>query len=305
MPLTTSLARAAFSLVVAFVITLNASQSAHAQDVQAADARADGLTGRVHTVTGERYMARRIDGRVTEEGRHRPIAGSAYDRSGRLEQRELVDDFGAPAGHEAFIYEDGRLLEAVVRDAGGVIVERRRPHYATGGAVDQLSVLDGAGDGYIEKYVRGESGRLNAIVYLVGAEEMGRSLFTYGTGPEPSEVAFVSADGEAATAPLGPCLGAHRVVMTYNEGRVAERALYRTDGSLKQRTVFGYDPAGNVASELRSTAHDMDRLTHTYELDAAGNWTRRVSAMEYDVKAGEPPRANALLSITLRTLTYY
>ena len=69
-----------------------------------------------------------------------------------------------------------------------------------------------------------------------------------------------------------------RVVAAYEAGRIAERALYRTDGSLKQRVLFRYD--------------------------AAGNWTTRVSAMEYDVKTGEAPRNSALLNITSRRLTY-
>jgi hypothetical protein len=93
--------------------------------------------------------------------------------------------------------------------------------------------------------------------------------------------------------------------MAYDLGRMAEQTIYRADGSLKQRSVFRYDQAGNVASELRTTSIGTDRLIHAYEFDATGNWTKRVSSIEYDIKANEPTRVDALVNITSRTITYY
>lgn len=289
-----------------FVFTIIAAAvAASAQDRKATDAQADGLVGRVHSVAGERVLARSSKDGIKEEGRRRPIEGVSYDSAGRVESRALVDDYGGAAGQQVYRYEGGRLLEATVHSSKGALLERRLPHYGADNLAETMTLSDEDGEGYVERYVRGAGGRLDATIYLVHGEEMGRSLFSYAAGPEPSEVAFVTADGEPATAPLGPCLGGQRVTMSYEAGRIAQQSIYRADGSLKQRSSFRYDDVGNVVSELRTTSIGTDRLTHKYEFDTAGNWTKRVSSIEYDIKPNEPARADMLLNITSRTITYY
>src|SRR5262249_40870017 len=156
--------------------------------------------------------------------------------------------------------------------------------------------------GYVERYTRDGDARVARITYLAQDQEMGRTEFTYSVGAAPSQVAFFTPTGAPATAPVGPCLGAHRVVLGYNEGRVEERVLFEADGSLKQRSVFRYDSAGNVISEIRSSEYGEDRFRHEYEYDDHGNWVVRTSTTEFVSRRSGP--SGAVVKVTRRSVAY-
>jgi hypothetical protein len=59
---------------------------------------------------------------------------------------------------------------------------------------------------------RGVGERIEAIRYVADAREVGTTIFTYRSDAKPDEVAFFVPGGRPATAPVGPCLAADRLV---------------------------------------------------------------------------------------------
>jgi hypothetical protein len=269
--------------------------------------QSEGVVGPVHVVGSESVSARRDGDRLVEEGRPRPHDTVTFDANGNFSQREVIDDYGYPVGRQTYTYQRGRLIEAMLADPKGARLERRRFCYASDDSVQSLAITGPDGSGYIERYARGTGGRLETVVYLVKGREIGKTVFTYeGPVDMPTTVAFFDDKGRRATAPVGPCLGAHRLQFRYANGVVEERVLYEEDGSVKRRSNYRYDDRGNVIQELRTDGSANDRFTYEYEYDSRGNWTRRISTRVYGSPLG---RASAdvtdIVTITRRTITYY
>jgi hypothetical protein len=94
-----------------------------------------------------------------------------------------------------------------------------------------------------------------------------------------------------------------RYVYKFKGNRTEERA-YSSDGSVNQR-YFTRDNNGN---DIESTGYNVkdgsieSRSSHTYQLDAKGNWIKRTTSewISKDGKSGYVPS-----SVTYRTISYY
>jgi hypothetical protein len=182
---------------------------------------------------------------------------------------------------------DRKPIDTVTFDAAGRVATR--------------DIIDDYGFpvGREEQYTRGAGGRLERTAYVQAGVERGHTDYRYGDGAEPTEVAYFIRRDTPAMAPVGPCLGAHRLTFRRVGGRIVEQALFATDGSSIRRSTFEYDAQGNVAREVRTEPHGVLRTEHAYEYDARSNWTSRRVTIERD---GE---RSPLISVITRTLTYY
>jgi hypothetical protein len=293
--------RRALGVVLATILLCEAPSRAQSPSAR----ESEGLAGPVHVLSAESAYARRAgDQLVEEKGRRRRHDTVAFDAAGNFSEREVMDDYGFPVGKQSYTYERGRIVEIVLKDEKGALLERRRYGYANGDTPESLAITARDGSGYVERYTRGAGGRLDQITYLVGQREMGRTAFTYeGAAEQPAGVAFFDASGKRATAPVGPCLGAHRLEYRYANGALAERALYEVDGTLKRRSLYQYDTRGNVTEEIRSGGFSGARFTYEYELDARGNWIKRVGTTRYDMSGRDGD--DGIVNVTYRTITYY
>jgi hypothetical protein len=228
-----------------------------------------------------------------------------YDEAGNYREREVIDDFGFPVGKETFEYINQRLTRAQLIDPNGALLERREFSYGAASQYQAVTIVDRSGSAYREQHKRGVGERIEAIRYVADEEEVGTTIFTYRSDPQkPDEVAFFVPDGRPATAPVGPCLGAHRVVYRYVEGRVSQRELFEEDGSLKRRSSFKYDSHGNVTEETRTEGPMESFLLYDYRYDDRGNWIWREETINYDTGRKSEP-SSPLLRVTTRTITYF
>ncbi len=268
------------------------------------DAARVGLVGPVKVVRAESLHAIRADGGYKPDGRPRPVDTVTYDEVGNYREREMIDDYGFPVGKETFEYVRQRLTRAQL-DPKGALLERREFGYGASSQYQTVKFVDRSGSAYQEQYTRGVGERIEAIRYVADAKEVGTTIFTYRSDPQkPDEVAFFVPGGRPATAPVGPCLGAHRLVYRYVEGRVSQRELFEEDGSLKRRPSFKYDSHGNVIEETRTDGPMESLFRCEYQYDDHGNWIRREETISYDT--GRKSESSApLLRITSRTIEYF
>jgi hypothetical protein len=281
----------------AWVFVVLAAVVCHAQET--ADRQSERLVGPVKIVTGERWTEDRSARRATAPGDRKPIDTVTFDAAGRVATRDIIDDYGFPVGRETSTYAGARLQTRVLRDPKGKLLERRTYRYTTGDRPVAQVITGGDGASYEEQYTRGAGGRLERTTYVQAGVERGHTEYRYGGGAEPTEVAYFTRRDTPATAPVGPCLGAHRLTFRRAGDRVVDQALFDTDGTSVRRSTFEYDAHGNVAREVRTEPHGVIRVEHAYEYDARRNWTSRRVTIERD---GE---RSPLISVMTRTLTYY
>ena len=269
------------------------------------DRERDELVGPVRVVRTEYVSAIPEGNGYKQDGKPTPLGTITYDRAGNYRQREVIDDYGFPVGNETFEYVKQRLTSAQLIDPKGALLERREYGYGSSSQYETVTIRTRSGRPYQEHYKRGVAGRIEAIRYISEAKEIGTTTFTYRSGANTAdEIGFFMPDGRPATAPVGPCLGAHRLVYRYVDGRVSERQLFEENGSLKRRSSFKYDNHGNVAEERRTDGSMESLFRYEYRYDDRGNWIRREETIRYDVgQKSEPP--STLVRITSRTITYF
>ena len=270
------------------------------------DVAREGLVGPVRIVGGESVHAIRADGGYKPDGRPRPLDTVTYDEAGSCREREVIDDYGFPVGKETFAYIKGRLTGTrLVDQKGGMLESREYAYGSSSEGYETVTITDRSGRAYEERYKRGVGGRIEAIRYVSEKKDVGTTAFTYRSDPQkPDEIAFFMPGGRRATAPVGPCLGAHRVVYRYVEGRVSEREIYEQDGKMKRKSSFKYDDHGNVTEETRIDGPMESQLLYDYRYDDRGNWIRREETINYDTGRKSEP-SSPLLRITTRTITYF
>jgi hypothetical protein len=113
------------------------------------------------------------------------------------------------------------------------------------------------------------------------------------------------ADGSKAIAPIGPCLGAHRVIYTYaRAGRLETAIAFEPDGKMKQSWRYAYTSKGQVAEDTRKSDWSSTKFINVYEYDSQGNWVKQVSAVTdaYKLMEGGPTSRR---TETLREIRYY
>jgi hypothetical protein len=270
-----------------------------------ADRQSEQLVGPVRVVTGVVSNARQEGNRLVDDGSTpRPIDTVAFDTAGRITTRDIIDTYGFDVGRETYRYEGARLAESILRDRKGTVLERRSYTYAAGVEPSAMTVVSADNKGYAARYARTTDGRLERITYVVNGAEMGHTAFTYEQGADPADVAFFLATGAKAVAPVGPCLGAHRITFRYEGGKVTEQVLFEPHGAEKRRSIYTYDAAGNVASETRSEPFGETRITHVYAYDRRGNWISRTTTVARTDRFDPSAPRTTSVSTTRRTLTY-
>ena len=269
------------------------------------DREREGLVGRVSAVRAEYVRVTSAGNGSTTDRPPTPMGTVTYDAAGNYAVREVFDDYGFPVGKETFAYAKGRLAGSRLVDPKGRVLERRAYAYGAGSSYERVTITDQSGRAYDERYQRGPGDRVDAIRYVSGTKEGGTTAFTYRGAPDkPDEVAFFRPGGGPATAPVGPCLGAHRLVYRYAGGRISERELYEADGSLKRKSTFTYDGHGNVAQEARTDGPMKSLIRYEYRYDDRGNWIRRTETIRFDV-GGAPERQSSIVRVTTRAITYF
>jgi hypothetical protein len=292
-----------FGLVAAASIA--AASIATTASAQGSNREREGLVGRVSIVRAEYVHATRAGDGFKEDGQRRQLGNVTYDEAGNYAVREVIDDYGFPVGKETFAYTKGRLTSAQLVDLKGGVMERREYAYGSSSQYESVTITDLSGRAWQEHYTRGVGDRIEAIRYVSEMKDLGNTAFTYrGDAQKPDEIAFFIPGGRPATAPVGPCLGAHRVVYRYVEGRVSEREIYEDNGALKRKSSFKYDGRGNVAEETRTDGPTRSLFQYEYRYDDRGNWIRKVETIRYGIDRTSEPES-PLVRVTTRTITYY
>lgn len=273
------------------------------------------LIGPVKTVNerSARYRGQRLEPRDTV----------TYDLNGNEIERVMVSDFGeligtqtrtfAAAGllqkstitikrkvqsEEQYLYEAGKLTQILVYDAKGVLQQKTTKIYDK-----NERILE-------EKYYDPET-------------ERAKTTFRYDENGNLVEIAFFLSGGQEAIAPVGPCLGAHRVTYKYDSrNRIVGKAAFETNGKEKKSWTYDYNEHGNYSLYTIKSATSTTRMTYSYEYDAKRNWTKSTVVSEADdnllesmLKAtGEKvtpeelramKESSKITSVTVREITYY
>jgi hypothetical protein len=235
-----------------------------------------------------------------------------YDREGREMSREPVSDYGEPMGKMVQSFDAlGLRAESTWTDPKGKVVGKEVYNYKDGKLILHLT-YNGAGT-LVEKTVRSydAGGRVDADIYHTPDDKaVAKTIYKYDKGSDPIEVAFFRADGRKATAPVGPCLGAHRVTYTYNDnGKVSTRAVFEDDGRLKKSYRYAYDDKGNTTEYVSGDDYSTTTFVYKYEFDAKGNWIKKTA--ESTTKAGKPlfsgesSKPYIRTTVTTREIIYY
>jgi hypothetical protein len=226
--------------------------------------------------------------------------------------REPVSDYGEPMGKMSQTFDaQGLLAESIWTGPKGEVISKDVYSYKEGKLIRQLT-YNGAGT-IVEKTVRSydAEGRVNAETYHTPDDKpVAKTVYKYDKGNGPVEVAFFLADGRKATAPVGPCLGAHRVVFTHNDqGRVLTRAVFEDDGRLKKSYRYAYDNKGNTIEYVSGNGYSTTTFVYKYEFDAKGNWIKKTAASttkdDKPLFPGGSSKPYTRTTVTTRELTYY
>jgi hypothetical protein len=236
-----------------------------------------------------------------------------YDQAGHEISREMVSDYGEAMGKVSQTFDaQGILTESAWADPKGKVISRDVFTYKDGKIIQQLT-YNGAG-ALVEKTVkRYDAGRrLDADIYHTpDGRAVARSVYKYKEGNVPVEVAFFRADGRKATAPVGPCLGAHRITYTYDtKGRVAAKEVFEGDGTLKKSYQYKYDDKGNFMEYVvRDIWGTTTTFVYEYLFDPRGNWIKQTStgtskdSGKFSTSVKSEPYVRT--KVTTREITYY
>ena len=284
-----------------FALTLLLCSSVSAQKKN--DRERQSLTGAVKSIRSQ--MTRYAEVNSAEPADAKQLGTIVYDTNGNETERTIYDDYGFLVGREVKTYDaKGNLTKGVMNDDKGKIMTRDNYVYA-GGKLTQVITYDAKGAVSLRQLnLYAPDGRLQEQVYYVAKEPAGRTVFAYDRG-DLSEVSFFLANGAKAVAPVGPCLGAHRLTYTYDEkGRALKVVAYEPNGEVKRSWNYAYDPKGQVALDTRESESSRVSLAYTYEYDARGNWTKQVAIItsQYTLGDGETSKRK---TVTTRDIAYY
>ena len=208
------------------------------------------LVGAVKTVRERSYSYMGTKDYKKDENRADLDTGDTvtYDVNGNEIERILVSDFGEAMGKETRTFDAAGLLkESVFVNPKGIIRERSVYTYSAG-KLAEISLYDGKGI-LREKTKRlyDTAGHLTEEAYLDPVRLRAKTVFSNDKNGNAMEMAFFLSDGGKAYAPVGPCLGAHRVTMTYDDkGRPTTKTVFETDGKVKKSWIYTYNENGGV-----------------------------------------------------------
>jgi hypothetical protein len=205
-----------------------------------------------------------LSGTWTVQGR-KPSAMEYYNEQGNLTKREFYDYKGNPSDITVYGYLDGERV-SLSRSIGR---EYNPPPMTV------ASAPGAAKPKYDPRYSY-------------------KFKFKYDDGGRLLEKAWYMSSGE-------PWL---RYVYNY-KGSQMEELVYSADGSLNQKYLSTLDGKGNEIEKVIYETKDNSirgRYSYSYEFDAKGNWTKRVSS-KWGAKEGK--EGYQPYSVDYRTITYY
>jgi hypothetical protein len=207
-----------------------------------------------------------------------------YDRNGNEIERVIVSDFGESMGKETNKYDSaGQLQETSFTAPDGKVVETLKYTYEAGKFFQSIT-SDGSGV-LLAKTTRkfGPRGELTEETYFDPNTARAKTVFESDGGGKPVKLSFFMINGEKAIAPVGPCLGGHQVLYTYDaDGRTASKSVLDTNGRVKKSWTYSYDGRGNQVRGSLKSGSSTTNYEYKYEFDAAGNWIKSTLVSESD-----------------------
>ena len=242
------------------------------------------------------------------KGRARQLDTVTYDAKGNEIERIIYDDYGFLVGKEIRDYDaDGVISEIRLSDPKGALMERRI--YTFNNAKLAQIVSNNSNNVTVLKQVDtyDAKGRLKEELYFDPNKLAGKTAYKYDQSSNISEVSFYLGNGSRAVAPIGPCLGAQRVVYTYDkERRIETKVAFELDGQIKQSWRYTYTSKGQVAEDTRESFWSITKFVNVYEYDSTGNWVKQVSNVtvtdQSKLMEGGPTSRK---TETLREIRYY
>lgn len=242
---------------------------------QQSDRERANLLGRVKTIS-EKQLKYSGD-------RSKPRDTITYDARGNEIERTMYSDYGELMGVQKQTFgENGRLKESVFTSASGKPEDRRLFVYATDKLVEIQTFSRNRRLIAKEKRSYDDKGRITEEVYYDPSVARAKSVFEYDSSGNLIDVKFFMADGSKAIAPVGPCLGGHRVTFTYDEKRrPITKTVYDDNGNLKKRWTYGYDSHGNYSTYTVQSGSSVTKYSYTYDYDEKGNWIKSTQSSEH------------------------
>ncbi|MGE3467982.1 MAG: hypothetical protein AB7J13_13755 [Pyrinomonadaceae bacterium] len=295
-----------FFLVLHIILAVSVSSA----QSKRSDREVAGLVGAVRTVesrsvdyTGDKVVG---EGFMKTEGDR-----VTYDEAGREIERRQVSDFGEAMGTITRSFDkSGLLTEDRWLDPKGKLLRRNVYHYANDRLTETLT-YDEAGR-LIEKTLNKYDlrGRLKEEVYFDPITIRARTVFKYDAKDNLIETAFFLANGKRAIAPVGPCVGAHRVTSRYHEsGRIIGQSVFEDSGTEKRSYKWIYNDEGRVVSYISESSGSTVTFVYKYEFDATGNWITRIAtgmSLEKGLTVfGDQPTPYFRTTVETRKIRYF
>lgn len=218
-------------------------------------------------------------GEPESEGRPQQQDLVVYDARGNEAERTIYDDYGFLVGRQVTKRDpDGHRVESVLFDPKGAVMARYVYVYTDGKLAETVHYDREGKVGLREVSHYGEQARLSEVTYRTASKAVGKTVYRYDPAGRRSETIYFMPDGSKAIAPIGPCLGAHRVTFTYDEkGRPHEAVSYEPNGVMKKSWLYAYNDKGLMSEEKLEDSYGHSTNTHVYEFDSRGNWIKRTT----------------------------
>ena len=276
--------------------------SAFAQ--QKTDREKANLTGRVKTIRSE--MVSYLGEELQEKGLTKKLDAVTYEETGNEVERIIYDDYGFLVGKEVRTFDaQGNLAESILSDEQGVVIERRVYSFDNN-KLAQIISYDAEGKiGLKQVSSYDEDKRLKEETYFNSKIAVGKTVYKYNENGTVSEVAFYLADGSKAVAPIGPCLGAHKIIYAYKgNDKPSKVVAYEPNGKVKRSWQYSYNSKGLLFEDLRESNWSNLKFVYTYEYDSQGNWIKQTARAVSESKLSQIEPSERTTTIS-REIVYY
>jgi YD repeat-containing protein len=284
-------------LILLFAASL--FNSANAQ--KKSDRETAGLLGAVKSVSSKQTSYSSVTAK--EEGQTKQQDTVTYDKAGNEIERIVYDDYGFLIGKETRTFNAiNNLLETILADPQGATMEKQVFSY-TNNKLTQIVTSDDKGATTMRQVNTYDAkNQLTEETYYLTDKPFGKTTLKYDARGNLAEVFFNLADGTKTVAPVGPALGAHREVYTYNaKDQLTAIVSYLPDGKVQRDWKYVYNAKGSISEDLRTTPLSRKKLVYTYEYDTAGNWIKQTGILSDLSNTKSPDRK----IIVTREITYY
>jgi hypothetical protein len=294
--------RAVTSVFAVFGLALSLVTAVVAQNKT--DREKENLKGPVRLVRSESRDY--IEQTSPDKGRVRQLDTVTYDRVGNEIERTIYNDYGFLVGKEVRTRDaDGNLVESVLTDPKGAIMEKKTYVYDAGNLlhIDTYDAKGRIGVKQVNSYDAAH--RVRDETYYDPKIARGKTVYKYDGNGKLAEVAFYLANGAKAVAPIGPCLGAHRVAYSYDsQGRPERTMAYEPDGEIKTTWQYTYASEQEVVEYVKEDVWSRIRFVYEYDRDSHGNWIRQMVTIEDEPKLSERPTSSRKKEVS-REIEYY